>query len=41
MVLKMRHRAKALAFAKWSVWVKNKNSEEHARNDSLITLELF
>ena len=37
--LKVGHRAKALA--KWSVWVKNSNSEKHAKNDSLITLDLF
>ena len=30
-----------ISHAKCSVWVKNKNSEKHAKNDSLITLELF
>ena len=40
-VLKNGHRAKATAFAKWSVWVKNYDSQKHAKNDSLITLELF
>ena len=40
-ILKIGHRAKAIAFAKWSVWVENYDSQKHAKNDSLITLELF
>ena len=33
--------AKAIAFAKWSVWVKNKKCQKDAKNDSTRTLELF
>ena len=33
--------AKAKAFAKWSVWVKNQKLEKHAKNHSTRTLELF
>ena len=40
-ILKIGHRAKATAFAKWSVWVKNWDSQKHVKNDSLFTLELF
>ena len=40
-ILKIGHRAKATAFAKWSVWVKNYDSQKHGNNDSLTTLELF
>ena len=40
-ILKIGHRANAIAFSKWSVWVKNQNSEKHAKTDSLITLDLF
>ena len=41
MILKIGHRANAIAFSKWSVWVKNKNSEKPVKNDSFFTLELF
>ena len=40
-IFKIGHRAKAIAFTKWSVWVKNENSQKHAKKESLITLELF
>ena len=33
--------AKAITFAKWSVWVKNLKCQKHAKNDSTRTLELF
>ena len=33
--------AKAIAFAKWSVWVKNKNGQKHAQNGCTRGLELF
>ena len=33
--------AKAIAFAKWSVWVKNKNSQKHAQNGCTKRRELF
>ena len=33
--------AKAIAFAKWSVWVKNLKCQKHAKNHSTRTLELF
>ena len=33
--------AKAIAFAKWSVWVKNLKCQKHAKNNSTRTLELF
>ena len=39
MGLKIGHRRKAIALEKWSVWVKYSNSERHAKNDSLITLD--
>ena len=35
------HNAKAIAFAKWSVWVKNYKFEKHAIKDSTSTLDLF
>ena len=35
------HYAKAIAFAKWSVWVKNSNCEKHAKNSSRSTLQLY
>ena len=38
---KIGHDAKAIAFAKWSVWVKNKNCQKGAKNDSTTTLELL
>jgi len=46
-VLKIGHLAKAIvfawatAFAKWSVWVKNKKCKKHAKNLSKRTLDLF
>ena len=40
-ILKMGHLAKAIDFAKWSVWVKNENGQKHAKNDSTSTVELF
>ena len=33
--------ARAIAFAKWSVLVKNSNSQNHVKNVSRTTLELF
>ena len=39
--LKDGHLAKATAFAKCSVLVKNKNCQVHAKNYSTRTLELF
>ena len=36
-----RTQAKAIAFAKWSVWFKNWKCQKHAKNDSTRTLELF
>ena len=41
LTLKIGHLAKAIGFAKWSVWVKNKNAQKYATNDSTRTLELF
>ena len=35
------HNAKAIAHAKYSVWVKKLNSLKHAKNVSTNTLELF
>ena len=35
------HNAKAIGFAKWSVWLKNYNSQKYAKNVSADTLELF
>ena len=40
-ILKIGHLAKAIHFAKWSVWVKNSNGQKRAKNDSTGTLELF
>ena len=46
-ILKVGHLAKAIAhaksmaFAKWSVWVKNDKCQKHAKNRSKRTLELF
>ena len=34
------HNAKAIAFAKWSVWLKNYNCEKHAKNSCRSTLQL-
>ena len=33
--------AKAIGFAKWSVWVSSYTCCKHAKNDCLITLELL
>ena len=40
-ILKIGHLAKAIHFAKWSVWVKISNGQKRAKNDSTSTLELF
>ena len=40
-ILKIGHLAKAIAFAKWSVWLKNSNGQKRAKKDSTSTLELF
>ena len=40
-IFKMGHLAKAIDFAKLSVWVKNENGQKYAKNDSTSTLELF
>ena len=40
-ILKIGHLAKAIDFAKWSVWLKNSNGQKRAKNDSGSTLELF
>ena len=37
---KIGHDAKAIAFAKRSVWVKNKKCQKGAKNNSASTLEL-
>ena len=33
--------AKAIGFAKSSLWGKNQNCQKHAKNNSRTTLELF
>ena len=38
---KIGHNAKAIGFAKWSVWLKNLNCQKHAKNVSRNTPELF
>ena len=38
-ILKIGHFARAIAFAKFLVWVKNHNSKKHAEIDSTTTLE--
>ena len=38
---KIGHNAKAIGFAKWSVWLKNSKYQKHAKNVSRDTLELF
>ena len=38
---KIGRNAKAIAHAKYSLWVKKKNSLKHAKNVSTNTLELF
>ena len=40
-ILKIGHIAKAIAFAKCSVWVKNKKCQIHAKNDCTRAFELF
>ena len=46
-ILKMGHlaksivHAKAITFAKWSLWVKNKICQKHAKNHSTRTLHLL
>ena len=40
-ILKIGHLAKAIDFAKWSVWLKKSNGQKRAKNDSTSTLELF
>ena len=40
-ILKIGHHAKHIAFAKSSVWVKNKNSKKHIKNHSRSDLEQF
>ena len=35
------HNAKAIAHAKWAVWVKNETCEQHAKNVCTNTLKLF
>ena len=38
---KIGHDAKAIAFAKWSVWVRNLKCQKGAKNDCTTTLELL
>ena len=40
-ILKIGHLAKAIEFAKWSVWVKKSKGQKRAKNDSTSTLELI
>ena len=40
-IFKVGHLAKAIDFAKWSVWVRTSNDQKRAKNDSTRTLELF
>ena len=40
-ILKISHFAKAIAHAKWSVWVKNEKCQKHAKSHSTRTIELF
>ena len=40
-VAKATAHAKAIAFAKWSVWVKILKCQKYAKNNSARTLELF
>ena len=40
-ILKFSHLAKAIDFAKWSVWLKNSNGQKRPKNGSASTLELF
>ena len=39
--MKFSHLAKAIDFAKWSVWVKNSNGQKRVKKYSASTLELF
>ena len=39
--MKIGHLAKAIDFAKWSVWVRTSNGQKRAKNDSTRTLDLF
>ena len=39
--LKIGHFPKAIAFAKWSLWVKNQKCQKGAKNDCTSTLELL
>ena len=38
---KIGHDAKAIAFAKWSVWLKNEKCQKDAKSDCTTTLELL
>ena len=38
---KIGHEAKAIAFPKWPVWLKNLKCQKHARKDSTGTLQLL
>ena len=40
-IFKFSHLAKAIDFAKWSVWLKNSNGQKRPKNDSASTLECF
>ena len=40
-MFKNGHNAKAIAHAKWAVWVKNEICEKHAKNVCTNTLKLF
>ena len=40
-IWKIGHLAKAIDFAKWSVWVRTSNGQKRAKNDSTRTLEFF
>ena len=40
-ILKIGHLAKAIDFAKWSVWLRNSNGQKRGKNDSATTLGLF
>ena len=40
-IAKIGHYTWGIVFAKWSLWIQNKNSQKRPNNDSAITLELF
>ena len=40
-IFKISHLPKAIAFTKWSVWVKNYKCQKHEKNHSTRTLDLF